>query len=336
VKLDAMDASALHGIFQAYREGLLRKVPAGRSPQVLLIHILLNRYPLRERLPLRRILSQSCMGVATARKGRLEEAARQLDTGREALGRPELSEEGSRLGTSMLESAQAYLDYREERFDEARERIGIAMEMDLLLEQEEDYSILEMHRIQAVQNLVRIDLRAGFPERALSLAGCILAYLEGLTDHLPVHRSWRNEKLLRIPLWNRRAMAAQIANEAAVGLHQWPGPPRWDAFYRSGPGEAPGLHPRVRQWLRLRQALETGAGDGLYPGLLIDFLRDGRGDLAPIWYSSVVDFLDFCDQTGSPPALRVRDWILRDAPKWPAVPPALQSCLFRDGVRETR
>lgn len=331
-----MDTPAFQGVFQAYREGLLKKIPARRSPQILLIHILLNRYPLRERLYLRRILKQSCLGVSEARRDHLDEATRLLAVGRVALGCPELSEEGRRLGISMLESAQAYLCYREGKFEEAKGRVCLAMDMDLILEQDEDYAILEMHRIQAAQNLVRIDLRAGFPERAFALAGCILAYLEGSTDRLPVHCSWQQETLRRIPLWNRRAMAAQIANEAAVSLHQWPGLVRWDAFYRrTCPGGALSLHSQIRQWLQVKQAFGQSDDNG-YFALLIDFLRSGRSDIAPIWYSSLIDFLSFCDQEGSQPALRVRDRILRDAPKWPFVPAALQSCLFRDVVRDTR
>ena len=121
-------------------------------------------------------------------------------------------------------------------------------------------------------------------------------------------------------------MVAQVASEAAVGLHRWTEPAHWDAFYRGSSGGPSRLHLRVRQWIQVKEALRE-SDDPSYFCLLGEFLRDGRGDISPIWYSSVIDFLRFCDQADSRPALQIRAWMVRDAAKWPSLPPALQGCV---------
>ena len=127
-------------------------------------------------------------------------------------------------------------------------------------------------------------------------------------------------------------MVTQVGNELALALAQARSPLAWPAF-RVGLGVQPEyfdggrvLHQPVQQWLRLKQALAQEDHDG-YLVLLADFLASGKRDVAPIWYSSVIDFIDFCQKVASRASLQIRDGILRDSQKWRALPPSLRACL---------
>jgi len=169
-----MDTATGDRIFQAYRAGLLRK-PGKESRNrpnypMLLSLVVRERFSLKQRAIFRRIERASWQGLCAARAGEPELAGRHFELAQKELDRLDIATECRLLGTSVLRAAQAYLDYRESRFEEARKRIFTAMDADLALGQDEAFSVLELHRIQTAHNLMRIDLRAGSPERALALA----------------------------------------------------------------------------------------------------------------------------------------------------------------------
>lgn len=332
-----MDAADAEAVFLAYRTGLLRK-PQRDSGSKSSFHrlvalVVCDRFPLRQRAALRRVERASWQGLCAAREGDAERAVRAFETGQQELERAWISPECRLLGSSVLESAWAYLEYREGRLEQARRRAFSAMNADSFLEQDEAYSVLELHRIQAAHNLMRIDLRAGEPERALALAGDIFGYLEGQLDSLPVHGPWRQKAIWQAPRILRRTMIAQVANEAAVALLGFVGNEGWLALHRRVRpwlnACRSGIHPRVLQWLKLKEALASEDWQS-YLVLLRDILPAGREDIPSIWYSCVLDLLEFCQVQG-PQYAHISTRILRDAVKWPAVPPVLRSCLNRYG-----
>ena len=334
-----MDSATAQRLFNAYREGLLNREGPNYNDyhprfQVLLRHLVWNQFDLAERLPIRKAWQTSSQALALARGNRLVEAAERLNSGRSHRAGYQEFSPAWLMGESALESAHAYLDYREGRFDQARERLLASMDADLLLEQNETFGLLEIHRIQSALNMMRIDLRIERHEEAFLLAGRVLAYLENLDSDLPVHHSWRRETLLRAPRAVRRAMVTQVGNDTALALSRTKDPNAWPAF-RAGVGLATqhayweggdALHQPVRQWLHLKQAFEQQDWD-LYPDLLADFLPAGRRDIAPIWYASVIDFFYFCKRVGSRASLQICDGILRDSQKWRALPPSLRESL---------
>ncbi|HEY0511457.1 MAG TPA: hypothetical protein VGH73_06115 [Thermoanaerobaculia bacterium] len=336
-----MDSATAQALFDAYRAGLLNREaadPRDYHPryQVLLRHLVTNQLPLPERLLIRKVRQASSQGLRLAREGRLGEATECLAAGRRELGREKASTRGWLMAKAVLESALAYLDFREARFDQARERLQAAMEADALLEQDTAFGLLEVHRIQSVLNLLRLELRVGRLEVAGSLGGHILAYLEGLTNGgLPVHHSWHRETFQRHPRAVRLAMVTQVANEMALALSRTSSPLAWEAFREvlergSDYFERDRLlHPRVQRWLHLKRSFERQDWE-LYLVLVKDFLRMGRRDVTPLWYSSVIDLLHFCRTADSGPSLQIRAGILRDSSKWRALPPSLRTCLDRD------
>jgi len=330
-----MDATNAKEIFRAYRAGLLRSQggEAGRkaSYQRLLSLVVWDRLPLQQRMALRRIERASWQGLCAAREGDPERAKRCFKLGQEELDRAGIALECRLLGSSTLESARAYLDYREGSFEQARRRTFAAMDADSALEQDDAFSVLEFHRLQAAHNLMRIDLRVGSPERALALFADILGYLEGQTDGLPVHGPWRKRALEQAPRLLRRTMIAQVANEAAVALTDAAGAEGWLALYENVKAWLyacrGAIHPRVLQWIKVKAALTSKDWQG-YLCLLFDFLPLGREDISSVWYSCVIEFLDLC-RTQDFPFPEISKEILRDAVQWPAVPPVLRSCLTR-------
>jgi hypothetical protein len=329
-----MDTANAEKIFNAYRTGLLKKPApdAGRNLdfQRLIALVILDRFPLRERIRFRRIWSVSWRGLSAAREGRLEDAGQLFARGEGELAEIGLESCGGFLGLSILESAHAYLDYREGRFERAEERTYASMDADSMLERDGTFSMLELHRIQAAHNLMRIDLRAGERLRALSLAGSILGYLEGHLAALPVHQDWHPRWLRQAPCILRRRMIAQVADEAAMALVTSREEKGWETFFAAVEpwlcASTSGIHPQTRLWIETMKA--RYAGDDLrYAALIGDFLVAGRNDVTALWYACITDFLDFCHTENSPLSRYVKAAILKDSAKWPSVPQAFRSCL---------
>jgi hypothetical protein len=331
------DVATAQRLFDAYRKGLLNKVgadPRDYHPrfQVLLRQLLSNQLSLAERLPVRKVWRASSQGLHLAREGRLEEAAACLDSGVEALEQTRSSVVGHLMATSVLESALAYLDFRQSRLNQARERLLRSLEVDLTLEQDDRFGLLEIHRIQSAQNLMRLEFRAGRPEVACSIGGTILGYLENLTNGVSVHHSWCRGMLMCAPRAVRRAMVAQVANEMAPALTRMEDSTGWERFSEELELHSPYfaregvLHRQVQQWVLLKHAFERKDWPR-YLILLADFLPEGRKDVPAIWYSSVIDFLHFCRETDAQVYHQVRAGILRDSRKWPALPSSLRPCL---------
>lgn len=321
-------------LFRAYRTGLLRREPEPVShcwrPSFdrLLMHALPNCLLPSDRVVFRNVYRRSQQGLRAARQGEFQSAAEHFDAGTAILETRSAGRLCRALGKSFLEAAHAYLEYRLRRFDQARERVSVMLDLDLGLVLSGGFDFFEMHRLQAVDNLMRIDLREGLAREALSKGGAILAYVEGITESVPVHHGWRPDILRRIPVALRQGTLVQVAVEVALAFPKFPGVELWQAF--SEPLEldrdVPATEPRVRQWLQIREAC-GGDDEDRFLALVIEFLPAGRAGVGPLWYATILDILQFCDEQRSPLGDFVRDKILRDAPRWPAFPAAFRPCI---------
>lgn len=341
-----MEAKLAERVFRAYRAGLLRPRPSlhGRDGlfDVLFRQVYWLKVPLRERLPISRIWELSSGGLRLARQGRLDEAAQAFDACWEGVERAGLSPGSELLTRTFVESCHAYFEHKRGDFERARERTFDSMEADRRLAEDDDWSLLELHRVQSANNLMRIDLRRGDAPRALALAGEILAYLEGFRGGLSVHHGWRADHLRGLtPRAIRCALIAQVGNEAALALAAHTGRAAGEAFF-AGVGledflAAPGaLHPHFRQWLLTREAWERRE-EGVYLERLAQFLALGRADVPPLWYTALLDFLAWCREVDTRVSRFVHDGMAREAAKWPGVPAALRPALgLERGEEETR
>ncbi len=334
-----MNTAIAQRAFDTYRSGLLNREgpsPKDYYPQfrVLLRQILLDQIPLMERLPIRQAWQDSSRGLQQAKRGAFEEAEASFGSARQVMEEARLSREGLLLVRSILESAAAFLAYRQRRFEDAYEGLRNTLDADLALAGDARFGLLEIHRIQTAVNFMRIELRTKGPSAACAIGGEIVAYLESLRDGLSIHHSWRRERLLRVPHSSRRSAVTELGNEMAILLAVHQDPSAWTELSRSldSPAYRSGgavLHAPVRQWVCLKGAFEQRDWPR-YLELLTAFLPAGRRDVTPIWYASVLDFLAFCRAVDLGPFRQVRAAILRDAKKWPAFPAALRPCLSRE------
>jgi hypothetical protein len=323
-----VDKTLSDQLFKAYRTGLLRppqaREPRARQFDFLFRQVFWLKIPLHERLPVWKIWRLSSQGLRESREGRLDAALATFLDGWTELETLALSSTGRLLAATFLESGHAYFEYKRGEFDLARARVLNAMETDLQLEQDADFNLLELHRIQLAQNLMRIDLKAGEPKRALGLAGQLLAYTAGLVETLPIHHSWQGERALaRTPRSPRRVLIAQIANEVAQAFPYFPAAHLEEEFLANARVEGYLDHPEVvheqfRLWLLAKHAFHQGDRER-YLELLLEFLPTGRVGVQAIWYAAVIDLLALCrEEDGA--ARDLQNGILRDAGKWSSLP----------------
>lgn len=332
-------------LFKAYRKGLLRK--SNGHPQALHAtfpkctqQTLMARLSLRDRLRLRQIFRCCGRGLGAVREKRYEDAQRIFDEGREFLESSDptpVSTEARLIGASFLLSGGAYLDYVTGDLVEARHKVYTALDADVTLEEEHGYDLFQMHRLQALLNLMRIELQEGHCQEAFELSGQVVAYLEGQQDRIGVHRSWRPETFRGLPRSFPRIMLVEMVEEVARAFSDSERTGHWSVFaqaahldeYSAAPRP---LHPRIRDWIVLKDAY-LGGRDAEYLERLPEFLARGMEDIRGIWYASLVDLLDFCQRSNDEVARFTARALLKDSVKWPRVPTALRGRLeqMREG-----
>jgi tetratricopeptide (TPR) repeat protein len=171
------------------------------------------------------LLSFSRSGLLLARAGDLAQASADLDRAWRSL--PCIEDEAARrLGAAFVNAAQAYLLYREGRFNDALACLRSAYLDDLYVE-EHGVSVMLMHRVQLINNMVRIEARRGEREAASRFGTAVLTYLEKpASDAMarlaaPWSEGWRRS-LADIPAPFVCQMHSQIASEhVLVGAVSW-------------------------------------------------------------------------------------------------------------------
>lgn len=329
-----MDADTAERLFGAYRTGLLFRDPEHVRPPKptfyrLMMDDVLGRLSLRERLTFRKSYRASREGLAFARQKDLAAAEDCFAASRAVLDRDRAGEAARLLSLSFLEAALAFFEAQRGRLDEARACVAAALDCDLELETEHGFECLELHRVQAADNLMRIELRAGEIERGLALAGSVVAYADGQASSLPLHHGWRPDLMRKIPISLRRGAMAQIVNQLALAFPECPGPGVWGRLVGVlGPPTSATIHPRVRQWILIRQARARG-DEARYLDLLLELLPGGRSFFPAAWFAAVLDLASYCGELGTDDGALVRRAILRDVKHWPDLPGPLRALAMR-------
>jgi len=105
-----------------------------------------------------------------------------------------MSTEARMLAESLLGAQQAYYWYRRRNYKKAQDLLIRSFDNDIFLENENSYLILRMHRIQLLNNLMRMSVRQCRFHKALTIGNAILTDLE-----LPA-----KQELSRLPSpWNK-------------------------------------------------------------------------------------------------------------------------------------
>lgn len=344
----ATEQNGFYRVFSAYRRGIIAKtqLPERRiassettsnvrstlSFEQLSYCAFLGHSSPRERLASRVVSEAARRGFLAAHAGELELARKHF---RVSWSQWEELEEGickTKL-IGAIEGYEAYLEYRLGCRDEARRRLGRALDSALLLEQQYGLTLYELHRMQLGHNLARIDWRFGFFEDAFALSGALVGYLMGSRQRLPFHRAWRLDRLLCCPVYLRKAMIFQIAGESINQLVLQANSAYWRVFIsraRVGADDSRGMvlfDPRLWSWLRAWLARSKG-DSRFYLEALQEILSPGPPGLGTIYYSIIVDFAEFCLADHSAAAKRTLELIVRDSTKWKNFPAALAKRLF--------
>jgi len=134
-------------------------------------------------------------GLRAARSQQVELARKWFSNAR-AIAESSLMSDVTRLfHSSRLAAAEAYLDYRCNDPDGARQRLAEALAADESLEKKYPHKLFHFHRLHLTENLIRVEMLAGNVETALEMAKGIVCYLTGASGDSPLPGSW-NPSLL--------------------------------------------------------------------------------------------------------------------------------------------
>ena len=330
----------LSEVASAYRSGKAasheRSSSAAQFRQ-LLGAVLLDGASNAELVILRAALAAQAKGLTLLRAGTPEAAiaARaELRTAGDLLGVRWLSEQSRTLLGSFQQAAEAFVDFKCERYSEARERVYSALAADDRLLSDPRYKILELHRIQLGHNLARIDAYDGEPERAAVAIAALLNYIEGAREAWPFPGLASQVSVDELPDAQLADLFTQLTSELALLVLDEPDDvglallaPALPHAYALATSRC-GRYALAHDWLRLKFAFLEG--DRLsFLDRLRDFLPQGPSDGSLLWQAAVVDLYRLCasllaahPHLTEPLMLEIE----QDAVAWVA-PPRLKACV---------
>lgn len=323
--------SYLFTILESYRLGKTKTIEVApglpdNSIDEYLSRLMRTRLPSIDRLLMHKFGNARQRGLLAARRGDLMVAEQKFGAARFLLELNQLSTEGSLLYQSFLEQAESYLDYQRGDFDQARNRIYHALAINVTLEEEHEYDILLLHRIQLVRNLVRIDARCMYLERAIELAYQILSYLQGKLEVLPIPGNWGYERVLRQPSEFVGSIFAQVTYEVALILAGKNRQVVRDLFGFASAKSNCHSHLRANAWLLVKQAFSSN-DVALFLERASQFLSEGRADTPLLWYATVIDLIVLCEELDLPDSELFTQEVGRDAATWKHLPQKFSSLL---------
>jgi len=267
-------------------------------------------------------------GLLAARKGELAIADHFFREEHLLLHSEKLCPESFLAGNSAHEAAVAYFDYRCNNLEKAITRIHNALEADEILENKYGYTILHMHRIRLVLNLMRLNSKRMHVEKVINIGFQVLNYLEGKSKTLPILTSWDDTRLAdqsreRITMMFELAtaeIAYALASREIITTKNKTFHTRdlfTGAAYHIQPGNANEcyLSTRAHKWLQMKRALvENDLVDFLRQ--IIQMLSDRQIDMSLFWYASILDLLLLCKKINLPEADLIQQDIVKDAKLW--------------------
>ncbi|MBH8563494.1 hypothetical protein I8748_15085 [Nostoc sp. CENA67] len=325
----------LQASLKSYRLGNAKTIGSqlklsGDSIDESLSMLMRTRLSSTDRLLISKFSNARQRGLLAARRGDFNAAESAFTAARLLLKLKQLSDEGSLLYQSFLEQAEAYLDYRRGEFEQARNRIYQALEIDMILEEKYGYEIVLFGRIQLVHNLVRIDAGCMELHRSTKLAFQILGYLDGILDTLPIPGLWGYERVKRQRAEFVAAMFAQVTGEIATILA---GKDRQfvsdlltvgSNYMPICPDETYHCHPQAYAWLLVKQAF-INHEVATFLERASEFLAKGSNDTPLLWYATLADLVALCDELALPESNLLKQEIVKDAATWKGIPQRLLS-----------
>ena len=252
--------------------------------------------------------------LRAAQQHRLDQAGQLADAVWSRVRSRRLSLVGELLVQVLLPPADAYLLYRLEQYDRARDVIWQVSAVDHRLITEFGYVLLSAHRLQLGHNLLRIHTRLAEHGQAVDLARTLLDYVELREEPLSSELLSPRAALDSVPVTVLGHYFDQICSEVALLLAG-----RNDATNRAlfqplaahaEPDRCPdhGVGAHAHAWLRLKRL--ALAGD-VEPFLLTaaDLLSRGRMSAAPLWFATIIEAAGICRSLGREGAILADDMV---------------------------
>jgi hypothetical protein len=182
--------------------------------------IVAKEFGTRDRDCLRLIGAEGSAGLLAARNRSGASARSHFAAGERLLATAKLSARARKFAEATLFPQKAYELYTHRQFSRATKLLRQAFLRDIALEADRSFSILLMHRVQLLNNWMRVESRRGRWQQALTLGIALLEYLEAPAPRIfralppPFNRGW-TRKLRGVPANLTAGMHDQIARETA-------------------------------------------------------------------------------------------------------------------------
>lgn len=236
---------------------------------------------------------------------------------------------------SVFGAAEAYFHYRCNRLEDAHKLLLDSMDADLSLECDLGYDLMQVHRIQTGCNLMRLFLRTGKVEEALSLAGKFIAYIEGDKCKKLMGKYWNRTSLDFASPDLLARMEVEVITTLAFACVDMRG--KFDILLKEAVADdcfgedRHFLDRNVRLWIDIRKAYREGDLHSYFCSLGALF-RAGPARIATVWYACVAEFYILCRDCNSNLGGQLAQAILKDSAKWRNLSPGLKFSLLSVGL----
>jgi hypothetical protein len=303
------------------------------SVSYILLERMKSRLPVTDIFLLRWCQDALHQALFATRRGQLQIAKQLFEKARTPLQSDTLSTEGNLICQSFHEVAEAYLNYRQGDFNQARNKLFEGLSIDVLLEEKYGYKLLYLHRLQIALHLVRIEVRSECLEQFIDLACQLLNYLEGTLEMLSLPGSWESNLFNNFLSPELAAtFFAQTSEQVALALagknsdiarnlfaaisDRIQLQTNSDNHYRSN----------FQAWFDLKLAF-VNRDFSAFLEKASDFLAQGRSNTPLLWYATVVDLVTVCDDLNLQESELLKREIASDALTWKYLPKPFLSLL---------
>jgi hypothetical protein len=294
--VDRIAAAFACGLSRAGSDG----TPAAlREFATLMDRSISHAIPAAEWAFIRARLGEAEISLQSSRQGLLEDAGRRYDEiWRQVEAQlPAMSIAGQMLTDVFLKPGYAYLRYRLEDHDGARDIIRHISYLGHRLATEHGMVQLGVHRLQLANNLLRIHTRLGQRHDAMRLGAMLLDYIELRTEPRS-HEVLSPRSLLDASpeailehYFDKIAgdLGVVLAGDATAGNVRHAG--------SDAGGCRPDFAPRAHAWIRMRQAALEGDAEACLE-LAVDLLQAGQGAAPSLWFATVLEVATQCRSVG--------------------------------------
>lgn len=275
-------------------------------------------------------------GIIAARRRDLDTAKHLFTTARLLLKSNLLSQEGLLFYQSNINQGEAFLDCRYGNFEQARQRTLHSISIDQELEDNYGHHDLILHRIQQVHNLARIEAYDNQTRKAIRLTLEILSYLDGRINSLSVPGIWEYKRIATQPAFKIANMFLQITSEISLMMAGMSCQEAGRVFTLSAEklltfSRQESCHPYAYEWLTLKQAYSYGDVKS-FLSYTADFITRRYEGMGLLFYSTIIDLINVCDQINTPLANELKQEIAKNVRNHPQEVPTKFLSFFKPQI----